>query len=424
MADKKVWRSAVVLTAVIGTLCQAAERVPKDGKQLGTIFNNDGNNILYAFSGAEITVEEYKRAVRRLLEAQPGVLAQHVGQPDPVIYRTKVATSIDKHGTGRDSQAMGKLLKLGTDPLTLTIEVCREQGVPIVASYRMNGEDAEAEELNMYDFGRAHKDWAIPGRNCLDPAIPEVYQHRMAIFAEVANDYDIDGIEFDFMRWYYMISEPLKNYPILTQMVRDTRKLLDEAAKKKGRKKLLLGVRVGPMLEGKFIKAEFAGAYYGPPTNQSCRDLGLDVKTWIKEGLVDYVCPTLFWPRWPGLPRTFEFVELAKDTQVGIYPTVFPLPAWLETKPVNPIAADDYKRRARYRKELGQLALKCYEDGADGISTFNWYFHLWWADVPHLWTEDYGYGYGGAAEQLAIYPKFNSEAALKEYLSVNVPLSR
>ena len=54
MADKKVWRSAVVLTAVIGTLCQAAERVPKDGKQLGTIFNNDGNNILYAFSFLEI----------------------------------------------------------------------------------------------------------------------------------------------------------------------------------------------------------------------------------------------------------------------------------------------------------------------------------------------------------------------------------
>ncbi len=30
----------------------------------------------------------------------------------------------------------------------------------------------------MADFGRAHPDWKIPGANCLDPAMPGVYEHR------------------------------------------------------------------------------------------------------------------------------------------------------------------------------------------------------------------------------------------------------
>jgi len=124
-------------------------------KQIGSILNNDIDNIFAALSGAETTPAEYKKAVGHLLETQPGLLAQNVGMPDPVIYRSKVATTLEKYYNevvtavwGAEAAAgdpaaacMKALLDAGTDPLTITIEACRERGVPILASYRMNAED-------------------------------------------------------------------------------------------------------------------------------------------------------------------------------------------------------------------------------------------------------------------------------------------
>ena len=191
-------------------------------------------------------------------------------------------------------------------------------------------------------------------------------------------------------------------------MVRETRQMLDATARKKGRKKLLLGVRVGPSL------ADPKGTEYpgGDVRNDiSCRELGLDVKTWIEEELVDYVCPSLFWPRFPGLPKTAEFVALAKNKNVGTYPTIFPIPKWIDE---GPIAEADIAKCLRYRGELGAAALRAYEDGADGLSTFNWVPHHQSGMVKYPMREKWGLGC--IKEQMAILPHFRSAAALREYL--------
>jgi len=50
---------------------------------------------------------------------------------------------------------------------------------------------------------------------------------------------------------------------------------------------------VGPSLDREPSPFIFPGIYYPfKPLNASCRELGLDVKTWIKDGLVDFVCHT------------------------------------------------------------------------------------------------------------------------------------
>ena len=415
----------------------AAAQVPEDGKSLGTIFNNDINNVLWASSGKDTTPDEYKHAVLRILDLKPGVLAQNVGMPDPVIYRSWVATTWDKYheqvttaqwpetkpeDARRQAGCMRKLLDLGTDPLKITLEACRERDVLCVASYRMNAEDFYGSEPDFYDFGRAHKDWAIPGANCLDPAIPGVYKHRMAIFRELLGNYDVDGIEFDFRRWYHMISDPLNNHPTLTQMVRDTRRLLDASAKRKGRSKLLLGVRVGPMLEGEFRKEDFPGSYYGPPTNMSCEDPGLDVRTWIEEGLVDYVCPTIFGPL--GLPRVREFADLARNTRVGVYPTLSCTPVWTHVSAPEPLEDSEEARRC-HRDEACLEALQCYDDGADGVSLFNWFPHLFpvpgrthrgWGREPE-WPDTYRNSIGFGWVLQAVTPRLHSPELLREYMA-------
>ena len=401
-----------------------------DNKNLGTIFNSDINGLLIHSTGRDATPTEYKSLVNNMLDMGMNVLAQNVGLPDPTIYRSKVATTWDKYHNQvveavwgkavaeNDLQAvsMKALLNAGIDPLTITIEACRERGVLIIASYRMNAEDFYSGELDLYDFGRQHKNLRITGTNCLDPAHPEVFKHRMEIFTEMANEYDIDGIEFDFKRWYHMISDPHKNYPILTRMVAETRQMLDEVAKRKGRERLLLGVRVGASLETPPDKTKFPGISH-VNANPSCKDQGTDVSTWIKNGDVDYVCPSLFWPRLPGLPLTKEFVELAKGTQVGIYPTVFPLPAWAEDE-ANPVE-DSEEIRCRHRDEIVKAALQCYEYGADGISTFNWNRDDPEANIGQkiAYSTHYGRRCIGYVKVLrVINPKLGSPQALREYL--------
>jgi hypothetical protein len=368
-----------------------------------------------------------------MLNMGMNVLAQNVGLPDPVIYRSKVATTWEKYhnqvietvwgeaAAKKDLQAasMKALLDADTDSLAITIEACRERGVLIIASYRMNAEDFYSGELDLYDFGRQHKNLRIPGRNCMDPVHPEVFKHRMEIFTEVANEYDIDGIEFDFKRWYHMISEPHKNHPILTKMVAQTRGMLDEVAKRKGREKLLLGVRVGASLDTTPEKAKYPGMSH-PEANPSCKDQGTDLPSWIQNAYVDYICPSLFWPRLPGLPYTREFVELAEGTQIGIYPTVFPLPAWAEDES-NPVE-DSEETRRRHRDEIIKAALQCYDDGADGISTFNWNRDD--PEAPVGRKIEYSTYYGrrciGYVKVLrALTPKLRGPQALREYLKTN-----
>ncbi len=295
-----------VVLFILGIASPAAadspKTVPVSGKNLGTIFNNDSNNIIYALDEKTATPDGYLTVLRVLLDRKPGVLAQCVGFPDPVMYPSEVATRWDKyaveaadllvkdkvwpkHDTDREVALLRQLFDAGTNPLDLAIQACRERGVLFVASYRMNSEDWYHHTYRLSELGRAHPEYRIGNSGALDPAVPEVYAHRMKIFREVASKHDIDGIELDFRRWYRMVSNPGENHVVLTRMVRDCRKMLDEVAREKGRRKLLLGVRVGPSLDASSSPFVFPGMeYVNNPGNASCKDLGLDVKTWIREG--------------------------------------------------------------------------------------------------------------------------------------------
>jgi hypothetical protein len=389
-----------------------------DPRKLGSILNNDINNILYAISTELTAPQEYSKAVGHLLDTEPGVLAQNVGMPDPVLYPSDVATSWEKYhaevcrtvwptmdaaAAGHQGLVMRRLREAGTDPLTLTIQMCRQRQVPVVASYRMNAEDMYRGELDMYDFGRGHRELAIPGANCLDPVHPEVFEHRMRIFGEVVRRYDIDGIEFDFRRWTHMVSEPRRNHPVLTAMVRQTRQLLDQETSAAGRQRLLLGVRVAPTLSG-------------PPhgdNDMSCAELGLDVETWIREELVDYLCPSFFWGHNPGDdPSTAEFVELTKGRAVGVYPTVFPYSKW-QALDVASVDLEDEPRMRRYRDDILEAALKCYAEGADGISTYNWVPHQQPGMTGMNIREDWGLG--AARLQMHIHALLKDRERLEAY---------
>ena len=219
-----------------------------------------------------------------------------------------------------------------------------------------------------------------------------------------------------------MVSDPLKNHTVLTRMVRDTRKMLDAVAKKKGRKKLILEARVGPSLASDPSPFVYPGSFYPEkPCNASCRDLGLDVKTWIAEGLVDAICPALFLDGLPSLPKTREFVELAKNTDIGVYPTLWGWALWAHGITEKTISLDkkDEQALALFKDDLCTTALRMYEDGADGISTFNWYAHIRNAKMPGSAPGNPEVNPGGGAGVDAvlthIYPLLKDPAAIRRY---------
>ena len=150
--------------------------------------------------------------------------------------------------------------------------------------------------------------------------------------------------------------------------------------------------------------------------NHSCRDKGLDVRTWIDQGLVDYVCPSLSWPHWPGLPHTKQFVDLARETDVGIYPTLFPVPTWVHGADGKPIERDDYEGLLRYKNELCRLALQLYDNGADGISTYNWTPHAQRGLVPDPPRLRTNWGDGAKQVQMVIHAKLGRREQLEAYL--------
>src|SRR5579872_5781715 len=123
------------------------------GKRLGSILNVDINGLLSSMSGGSTTVDEYRRGVNDFLNFRPGMVSQNVGLPDPVIYRTSVATLFSKYlvdvalktwaevwgprdkatkeqvraGHQQQVDAMNRFLEAGTDPLTVVIEECRKR---------------------------------------------------------------------------------------------------------------------------------------------------------------------------------------------------------------------------------------------------------------------------------------------------------
>jgi hypothetical protein len=375
------------------------------GKNLGWIFNNDNSSSWGALSGEDTTHEEFKNIVRQMLDTKPGVFAQCGGCIDPTNYPSKVATwgkKAEKYdrevrlsantddvnlGTPEEQKRRANIAKKwrepGKDSISLTLEVCRERGIPMVISFRMAEGGSYWATLLRTDFSRGRPElmmgWPMPGIPeiyvpglgimlggqgwGLDRAIPEVYDHQMAIFKEAMEKFDVDGIEFDFKRYYPMISNPHVNYPVHTRMLREMRAFLDQLARKRGRGPMLLGVRVSYSIEGRM------DPHLGiPGVDFNCKDLGLDVNTWIKEEIVDYVCPSYFSGRdLPGNPNTWEFTELARGTKVGIYPSTFARPRWPE-KEQHP---DNQKSWHRFRDEICADALQMYADGADGVSTFN-----------------------------------------------------
>ncbi len=264
--------------------------------------------------------------------------------------RSKVA---EKRRGRKEYDVWDHLYKAGQDPVDIMINRCHESGIEFVAGMRMNDSHPDA-GCPKGQFIKDHPEWQLtrpPAGTTMDYSHDAVRNQILAYIEDMLATYDVDGVEFDYLRspQLFQWGEGSANAGKLTDFTKRTRALLDAAAAKRGRKKLLLGVRVPQYLE-------------------ECRYLGFDVAAWVKEGGVDYVCPSDWWYTDMNT-KIDDFVKLTEGTTCRIYPSISPSSgaslAHLLSGKFQNLFWTDSQNRAAARVFLAF--------GADGLQTYNFY---------------------------------------------------
>ena len=301
-----------------------------------------------------------------------------MGDTHQVSYDTKIGEKFHEHvvesnGTidavwnWRWWRNLTDLIESGNDPPRLIVEAAHDIGLETFASMRMNdSHDAFMPSLASR-LKTEHPEWLIgePGkdygtktqlsfpdwlvskpsdsvewwtRKAFNYAIPEVRAYILSMVDEIT-DYGFDGMELDFMTFPYIfrLGEEEKQMDLLTGLVRDIRSLVDRKAEERGKPRLLM-TRV-------------------PANIDRCRRIGIDVETWIKDGLVDML--SIGRSYMPFSIPTREWVEAVKGTSCQIYPSINMSVAGVR-KEYNTVEA------------LRAFAMLHRSAGADGIYLFNY----------------------------------------------------
>ena len=240
-------------------------------------------------------------------------------------------------GDQRRYQVLKNFRDNGIDHLHVVVDRCREIGLKIFFSHRIGKR-----------------------KNYGDTEERDLYRDFLLYLAE---NYDIDGLTIDFTRHPPFFTQPIsqqQQFECINDYLRQLRSGLDRVGQAKGRH-----------LD---LNASFeTGVFYrGFRTAESN---GLDVQTWIDEGIVDCIMPE---------GRQVEkYIDMCRDKGVKCYPRrgagmTFDGAAVNRNQTGDPTPADNYQDRpaeADYTShEIAAGVLKWYDAGADGVFLFNYQY--------------------------------------------------
>jgi hypothetical protein len=174
----------------------------------------------------------------------------------------------------------------GIDVYARWIARARKLGLSPWLSTRMNDlHNVDDERSYMHsEFWRQNPQFRrVPYRGerwtdkALDFGRAEVREHHMALIRELAERYDFDGLELDWMRFgfHFRPGHEASGSDAITAFTRDVRLLLRQWERRRGHR-ILLGARV-------------------PSRPHTAVGLGMDGVRWAREGLVDMLVPCPFW---------------------------------------------------------------------------------------------------------------------------------
>ena len=268
----------------------------------------------------------------------------------------------------------------GTDALKVVTGHLHAKGKEVLAAIRMG--DTHHRSLDPDNplcpqFAIEHPRFVIKqpdGRTnetALDYSHAEVREHRLGIMREIAEEYDVDGLELNFVRWakHFPRDQGRDKAPVMTRYVGRIREMLEAAAKKRGRARLTLGVRV-------------------PESIDACWLAGIDVETWVKASWIDYIVISTWNNTDPQL-RVDEFTRFTKPAGVDTIVVMGNMIGSIYSGP--PSVLDRPIAMSAKHKPKSYLGMLLTESEARGAAA-NYY--TWGADSISLWNV--GIHFGGA----------------------------
>jgi len=393
----------IVSIFLAGSQCQAVQQIQtKEGAEVNEltlaelreqrkemawrkrriIFNNDGDDQ----SSQEATTAEglLKQRTTALLGSQVdaiwyystyGMKLHHQDGPFGKLYACG-----DRNGIATANYEL-LMKEEGKDALEIMIDVCRKHDLECFYANRVNDVHDSFFEGIMYRLREEHPEWMLSTkeegkkyqypdlRSCWTAwnfEVDEIRELTVEAMREVFQTYDVDGIEMDFWRHTIYFPEAMESKPVtpehtelMNEMMRQLRRAADEEGLKRGRPILIAGRCVEDV--------------------QISRNSGLDVKTWLEEGLVDML--SVAHGTEHTAPMT-DLIDLAHRYDTPIYPIsgATHKSAWEQEY-------DPNDELAHYRAMLGNLPVwrgdvLCHlANGADGVQLFNIFdptIRQWW----------------------------------------------
>ena len=332
------------------------------------IFNNDGDDACYY---------NKKGTPEGLLEVRTTPLQG--SQVDTVFYSTSACFPAFTHNTkvgevftcqekNYRHNSVPALIAQGTDPLHIMVKHCKENAIEIFWSLRVN--DTHDSSSAWYgpvlftQFKKDHPECIVGSKtkrpkhgtwSSVDYAQPVVRNLCFRIIEEVCQNYDVDGIEFDFFRHACFFKTVADGQParqeeldMMTGLLRRVREMTEREGMRRGRP-ILVSIRV-------------------PDSVEYAKGIGLDLERWLADGLVDMLVTTGYFRLNPWRYS----VKLGHKYGVPVYPCLSDSRVRGETGKLKRRSLESYRGRAA----------QAWQAGADGIYLFN----LFNPRLPH-WRE-------------------------------------
>jgi D-amino peptidase len=358
-----------LLVALVAPLLTSAEERPKRR----IVFNDDAQVLMECpDTGTSKFIRDWLDREAELVPFNTYVF--QAALPNVCNFETRAGEVYgDRFGKDyreRHAKGIRGLRSEGTDSLRVVTEHMHSKGIEVLAAVRMGDthhSSLDSDNPLVSQFALDNPQFIIlqpDGRKnetALDYSHREVREHRMAIMREIAEAYDVDGLELNFVRWakHFPNDQGYDKAPILTKYLGEIRAMLDAAAMRRGRDRLTLGVRV-------------------PESINTCWLAGIDIASWIKSGWLDYVVVCTYNNTDPQTPIE-QFARLSRPAGVETFVLMGNLmapgdngPPVISNKRVFvPGRGNGYNSMSLSPAEARAAAANYYAWGADGIAFWN-----------------------------------------------------
>lgn len=196
----------------------------------------------------------------------------------------------------------------GYDPLAYMISAAHERGLQFHAWFNpfRATTDSSTAALDSSHVAKAHPEWIVTadGKKYINPGIPEARQHIIDTVMEVVKGYDVDGIHLDDYFYPSNVSfaddSAYKTYNTkgITSKADWRRDNINEFVRQLGLQihnvKPSVSYGISPFGVWRNSKIDSTGSDTTAGVT-AYDNMYADVRTWIKQGWIDYVAPQIYW---------------------------------------------------------------------------------------------------------------------------------